>query len=104
MAHKKHVIFLIDIYYIFREYSLEVITFTTLEFKLKIPAFPLGNITLSNGCFKFVCLFVCLFLLARHRDKLMESYSRAIWRNRIETTGLFRIEGTSVMHTVDLPK
>ena len=42
MAHKKHVIFLIDIYYIFRENSLEVITFTTPEFKLKIPAFPLN--------------------------------------------------------------
>ena len=47
MAHKKHVIFLIDIYDIFRENSLEIITFTTLEFMLKIPAFPLGNITLS---------------------------------------------------------
>lgn len=96
---QKHVIFLIDIYYIFREYSLEVITFTTLEFKLKIPAFPLGNITLSNGCFK-----ISFSLLARHRDKLMESYFMAIWRNRIETTGLFRIEDTSVMYTVDLPK
>ena len=48
-------------------------------------------------------------LFAKNRDKrgllhVMENYFMAIWINRIETTGLFRIEGTSVMYAADLTK